>query len=132
MTTNCTKFEKIDHYILKPTTNKSLFDAISSALCEEHNTRLPLAEHTYLDIDDSTLYYKDEVVILRKKEKDFLELLYQNRKLITTYEIIQDYIWVDKEMTDNALKTFIKELRKKLPVNIIQNVIQEGYKLVQS
>jgi len=123
---------KIDHYILKPTTNESLFEAISSALCEQHNTRLQLAPSTYLDTDDSTLYYKDEVVVLRKKEKDFLELLYQNRKLITTYDIIQDYLWADKVMTDNALKTFIKELRKKLPVNIIQNVIQEGYKLVES
>jgi len=123
---------KIDHYILKPTSNENLFEAISSALCEQHNTRLQLAQYTYLDIDDSTLYYKEEVVVLRKKEKDFLELLYQNRKLITTYDIIQDYIWTDKVMTDNALKTFIKELRKKLPVNIIQNVIQEGYKLVES
>ena len=34
-------------------------------------------------------------------------------------------------MTQDALKTFIKELRKKLPVNIIENIIQEGYKLAE-
>jgi len=120
---------KIDHYILKPATNKSLFEAISNALGEVQNTKLELNAHTFLDVDDCMLYYKKEEITLRKKEKDFLELLYQNRNQITSYELIQDYIWVDKIMTDNALKTFIKELRKKLPVNIIQNVIQEGYKL---
>jgi len=120
---------KIDHYILKPATNQTLFEAISNALGEVQNTKLELNVHTFLDVDDCMLYYKKEEITLRKKEKDFLELLYQNRNQITSYELIQDYIWTDKIMTDNALKTFIKELRKKLPVNIIQNVIQEGYKL---
>ncbi len=33
-------------------------------------------------------------------------------------------------MTTHALKSFIKELRAKLPVNVIKNVPQEGYTLV--
>ena len=33
-------------------------------------------------------------------------------------------------MSSSALKTFIKELRKKLPHDIIVNIPQEGYKLL--
>ncbi len=120
---------KIDQYILKPTTNKNLFEAISIALNTQNSTILHLGLHVNLNTNNNTLVYKNEKIILRKKEKDFLELLYQNRNNITRYELIQEYIWGDKVMTQDALKTFIKELRKKLPVQIIKNVIQEGYTL---
>lgn len=33
-------------------------------------------------------------------------------------------------MSENALKTFIKELRQKLPIDIIENIKQEGYMLI--
>lgn len=32
-------------------------------------------------------------------------------------------------MTSHALKSFIKELRNKMPINVIKNVPQEGYTL---
>lgn len=122
---------KIDQYVLKPTTNKDLFKAISTALNTKNSTILPLNLHVNLNIDNNTLLYQNEKIALRKKEKDFLELLYQNRNNITRYALIQEYIWGDKVMTQDALKTFVKELRKKLPVHIIENVIQEGYTLVK-
>ncbi|WP_331773904.1 response regulator transcription factor [Sulfurospirillum sp. 1612] len=118
---------KIDHYILKPTNNKQLFEAISKALLSENKKILELSSKLYLNIDDNTLSYQGQKIILRKKEKDFLELLYQNKHRITKYDILQEYIWGDKIMTQNALKTFIKELRRKLPIDIIKNVKQEGY-----
>ena len=43
--------------------------------------------------------------------------------------MIEEYIWKDKSMSMSALKTFIKELRQRLPVDFIVNVPQEGYKL---
>ncbi len=119
----------ISHYILKPATNKKLFEAISIALFNKINTKIQLYKDTYLDIENSSLYYENEEIKLRKKEKYFLELLYKNKEQIINYDMIQEYIWVDKVMTQNALKTFVKELRKKLPVQIIENVIQEGYRL---
>ncbi len=123
---------KIAHYILKPATNKKLFEAISIALLKEQKVLLKLCENMYLDTENSLIRYKNEEISLRKKEKYFLELLYKNKDKITSYELIQEYIWTDKYMTQNALKTFIKELRKKLPVQIIENVIQEGYRLVNN
>lgn len=120
---------KIDQYILKPATKDTLLEAISNALGKGKVTSLELVNALFLNIDNNTIKYQNQVVHLRKKEKEFLELLYQNRNKITKYSLIQEYLWADKIMSQNALKTFIKELRKKLPVNIIQNVMQEGYKL---
>jgi len=121
---------KIDQYILKPAVNKELFEAISKALIIPKNYVLDISLDVQLNTANNTLTYKKEKVILKKKEKDFLVLLHENKNNITRYNIIQERIWEDKVMTQNALKTFVKELRKKLPVQIIDNVIQEGYKLV--
>ncbi|ADG92950.1 response regulator receiver protein [Arcobacter nitrofigilis DSM 7299] len=123
---------KISHYILKPVTNKKLYEAITVAIFNENHTMFEIYPSLYLDIENSNLYYNKETIPLRKKDKHFLELLYKNKDKITTYDMIQEYIWVDKDMTQNALKTFIKELRKKLPVQIIENIIQEGYRLIKN
>lgn len=120
---------KIDQYLLKPTTNKELFLAISKVLCGENRSILQLTENIFLDTDNNQISFGSIKINLRKKEKDFLELLCKNRNKITKYSLIQDYVWVDKYMSQDALKTFVKELRKKLPINIIENVKQEGYKI---
>ena len=121
----------ISHYILKPATNQKLFEAISIALFKKADSKIEIYKNIYLDSENSLLCYKKEKIKLRKKEKYFLELLYKNREQIINYDMIQEYIWVDKIMTQNALKTFVKELRKKLPIDIIENVIQEGYRLLK-
>lgn len=118
---------KIDYYILKPATNKKLFEAILEALVKANVNTLQLAPNLYLNIDDNTILYGKEKIVLRKREKDFLELLFQNKNKITKYDLIQEYIWGDRIMTQDALKSFIKELRQKLPVDIFKNIKQEGY-----
>ncbi len=121
---------KIDQYLLKPTTNQELFDAISNVLCSGDYAIIELSKNIFLDTNNNQILFGTSKIDLRKKEKDFLELLCRNRNRITKYYLIQDYVWTDKYMSQDALKTFIKELRKKLPVNIIENVKQEGYRLI--
>ena len=58
------------------------------------------------------LYYKRWNYNFRKRDKDFLLLLHENRNRVLTYSLIEEYIWKDKLMSMSALKTFIKELIK--------------------
>ena len=89
-----------------------------------------LSEELLFDLQKRELIYKNsEVIPLRKREKDFLYLLYEKKGSILRYEEIESELWNDKEMTVYALKSFIKDLRNKLPVNIIKNIPQEGYTL---
>ena len=82
------------------------------------------------DLQKRELIYKNnEIIHLRKREKDFLYLLYEKKDSILRYEEIEFELWNDKEMTSHALKSFIKELRNKIPINVIKNVPQEGYTL---
>lgn len=123
---------KIDQYILKPATRANLFDAIKKALIKDTNELYELCLHVSLDADNNTLIYDNTEIALRKKEKDFLYLLYRNKNSITKYESIQEYIWGDKLMTQDALKTFMKELRRKIPFALVENVVHEGYRLAKN
>jgi DNA-binding response OmpR family regulator len=119
----------INHFILKPLNLKKLNEALEKYLVKTIKPIL-LCEDLVLDLQKRELIYKNEqIILLRKREKDFLHLLYEKKGAILKYEEIELELWCDKEMTSHALKSFIKELRNKIPVNVIKNVPQEGYTL---
>lgn len=120
----------INHYIIKPIDSDSLLNGIFKAFGNRLDEKIEFSDELYFDMKLRELIYKKEVVILRKREKDFLLLLYKNKNMITTYSQIEEELWRDKSMSMSALKTFIKEIRQRLPLDIILNIQQEGYKLI--
>lgn len=119
----------INHYILKPLNLTKLSESLEKYLIKSSKPVL-LCEDLLFDLQKRELIYKNnEIIHLRKREKDFLYLLYEKKGSILKYEEIEFELWNDKEMTSHALKSFIKELRNKIPVNIIKNIPQEGYTL---
>jgi len=117
----------INHYILKPINSDNLLTGIIKGLGDRLTQNLLFSTDCYFDVQLYKLYYKNEEILLRKREIEFLILLHKNK--ILNYEQIEEYIWKDKSMSMSALKTFIKELRQKLPLELIHNVSQTGYKL---
>ncbi len=120
----------INHYIIKPIDSDSLLNGILKAFGNRLDEKIEFCDELYFDMKLRELIYKNEVVILRKREKDFLLLLHKNKNMITTYSQIEEELWRDKSMSMSALKTFIKELRQRLHLDIILNIRQEGYKLI--
>lgn len=119
----------INQYILKPVISENLLNAIIKSFGNRLEQKIKFTEDIYFNTVKRELYFKDEIVSLRKRDKEFLLLLHENKHRILTYEMIEEYIWKDKSMSMSALKTFIKELRQRLPIDFIVNVNQEGYKL---
>ena len=121
----------ISHFIVKPLNLFKLNIALSKYLKISNNDNLFLHNDLFLDINTRELIYENiDRIPLRKREKDFLKMLYLNKNNITTYEQIELELWPEKSMTSHALKSFIKELRLKIPISIIKNVPQEGYILL--
>ncbi len=120
----------INHYILKPVNSENLLNGIIKAFGDKLENKIKFTDEVYFNMKKRELYYKEELIVLRKRDKDFLLLLHENRNRVLSYETIEEYIWKDKSMSMSALKTFIKELRQRLPIDLIVNVPQEGYKLI--
>jgi len=121
---------QINHYILKPLNSNKLLEGLLLAVNDRISGNLDLGHGISLDVLKRELLYNNESIILRKRESEFLQLLYKNRnQRITSYEQIEVTLWKDKYMSPTALKTFIKEVRQKLPDDIIINIPLDGYKL---
>ncbi len=99
----------INHYILKPVNSENLLNGIIKAFGDKLENKIKFTDEVYFNMKKRELYYKEELIVLRKRDKDFLLLLHENRNRVLSYETIEEYIWKDKSMSMSALKTFIKE-----------------------
>lgn len=118
-------------YIIKPINEEKLIDALESFVNSFEGTHIyTLIPQWMFDEGRSIIKGPEEEYILTKKETRFLKLLLKKHRIIT-YEEMENLIWSDENiMTQNALRLFIKNFRKKLPANVLKNVQGIGYQLV--
>jgi DNA-binding response OmpR family regulator len=64
---------------------------------------------------------------LTKKESKLFELLLLNKNKIVKIEDIKKHIWIDKEVSDSALKTMFSRLTNKIGKDVITNSFGVGY-----
>jgi DNA-binding response OmpR family regulator len=121
---------KIDQFILKPANSERLLEGILKALEGKIVGRIKIAAELFFSPNERKLYFEGREIALNRREKAFLLLLLQNGRKVTTYTHIEEVIWDGKMMSGEALKTFIKELRKKVTCDFLENVPQEGYRLI--
>jgi DNA-binding response OmpR family regulator len=115
-------------YIKKPFELKELELRIKKLIFKSTNC-IKVNDDYKFDLKKLKLFYKGKEVELTNNEKYILELLFQNIGQIVDTETIKDYIWEDKAVCDNTLRTQIKKLRSKLEINFIKNVRGSGYKI---
>ena len=72
----------------------------------------------------------EEEVKLTNKELDLLCLLCECNNQTVTYETIQAIVWNDSFMSEDAIRSVARNLRKKLPVKCLENLSKIGYKIV--
>lgn len=82
--------------------------------------------------ESKSLQKDSEPVKLTKNEQIILELLINNSNQVFPDEVIFNTIHFDnayKDMSIDSIRSIIKRLRKKLPVNVIENIYGNGYKI---
>ena len=123
----------MEKYIVKPINTKMLFEVLGkciNSLNINNTITLDCDQNYSYNFDRKKLVYKDEIIVLNKKEVQFMELLINNQDRVVKYQEIQDNVWQDNVMTDNAVRSVVLHLRKKLPTNIINNLSGIGYNFV--
>ncbi len=125
----------IQAYIVKPVSFLKLKEALYKII-----EYLNLTSNIYIHINQELSYDKINGVLisntgeeynLNKKERELMNLLVENKNKLVTYSQIEQSVWYtfDEVMTSSALRTVVKNLRKKSTVNFIENVSGMGYKL---
>ena len=115
-------------YIVKPITNDNLMEALESFVKSYDDNKIyNLNENWIFNSSKSIVSNGNEEFILTKKESIFLKLLITKNRVIS-YEELENAICDDDSiMTSNAMRLFIKNLRKKLPDNFLKNMQGIGY-----
>lgn len=77
---------------------------------------------------NKSLFKNNNIVLLTKKEILFLDFLVKNHNCSLSYEEINQNVW-DGLMTQDSLRSLVKELRKKAYKELIKNVSGIGYRI---
>ena len=121
-----------DDYIRKPFALKELVLRMETLLkrsFETKESRIPIDERSYFDLDKNELVVDGKSVNLNQKELRLLRLFLKHRGEQLSHEKIYDTLWdYDETPSDMALRTYIKNLRKILGKESIESIKRYGYK----
>lgn len=117
-------------YIRKPFFFEELELRINKLILKDVDDLIKLNDTYTFDIKKQELYDNDgNIVELSKNELKLIFLLVKNISHTVNYDTIIDYVWENKPINSNTLRTQIKKLRAKLKDNFIENIRGLGYKI---
>jgi len=120
-------------YLIKPVLRLDLMNALEKVSNKLDGGRsIPLPCDCTWDPKSRTLFYNDESVFLTKRELKLFELLVEKSGAPCSDDEIFFYVWgdeFDKVITNSSIRTLIKNLRKKIPAELIKNQYGVGYKI---
>lgn len=116
-------------YVTKPLTSKKVLSLLDKFLeYFQGDTSIIINDSFQFDYNSGTLLIENNKVELTQKETKFFKLLSKNS--IVSYDMMYEYLWdYDKAPTQDAIKSFIRKLQKKLPVDLCKNKKGMGYYL---
>lgn len=119
-------------YLIKPVQESGFKEALQlciDSIRNKDSNIIELSQNTFFDRYNQTLVCEGEIVTLRTKELQLLTLLLKYKTRYVTYAEIENHIWRESAMSSDALKTLVKNLKTKLPPNLISNLSGTGYKI---
>ena len=124
-----------DDYIRKPFVLKELLIRVETLLKREffHQSKqlIEIDSNISYDIDNCELLIDDNIISLGQKEAKLLNLFIKNQEKVLSHDTIYDYLWnFDETYSDNALRTYIKNIRKLIGKDKIVSIKKQGYKFI--
>ena len=91
--------------------------------------RIKFKEIYKYDMTSKQLFKNGEEVQMPKNEAKLFFLLVSNIEKVVSYEVIENYVWSEKPMSNEALRMTIKKIGAKTDADLIKNISGVGYKL---
>jgi len=123
----------LTRYLVKPLTNKDLVKAFEKCTNElksyddKESRGILLSQYCRYDKEKALLVYDGKEILLRHKEVEVLEFFIAHEGEVVRYEQLEDSIWLNEPMSRDAIRSQIRNLRKKLAVDLFQNISGLGY-----
>ena len=121
-------------YIVKPFNRETLKSTILLALYKINKSAdniISLGNKYFFDIRSQYLFYKDDIVKLGKKERRFLAILIKANEAPVSFEEIENYVWEDEIISNDAIRSMVSRLKRKINTNLIETIYSYGFKLIK-
>lgn len=80
------------------------------------------------NIIDKKISFKDEEILLSKKEENLFFYLLQKRGAIVSKDELLDALYISPQnISSNTIDVTIRNIRKKIPINVIRTIKTRGY-----
>ena len=123
----------LTRYLVKPMTSEDLVKALEKCWQELEGSRLvELGEGHFYNPEKAVISYNDSQIALRHKEVEILEFFLEHEGELVQYSLLEEKIWSEEVMTRDAIRSQIRNLRKKLKIDLIKNVSGLGYKFTRA
>jgi len=124
-----------DDYLKKPFELRELLLRVKTiskrAFFHKSDEKIDIGNGVSFDISSSKIIKDGNSVTLSKKESVILKLLVKNRGKIVTPQMIFENAWdYEDEPSEMSLRTYIKNIRKIIGKELIENARGQGYMLV--
>ena len=122
---------QIVSYLIKPIIQIELLESLEKVALilkkEIVSSTMEIREHVIYNPIQKTVEVDNKISRLTSHENKLLELLLLNRGNVVTKNMVEDKLYIFKEMSDTALKNIVYKLRKKLVKDVIKSVDRIGY-----
>lgn len=119
-------------YLTKPIKHEEIYEALTICaknIYKNNPTEIYFSKNSFYNIISKNLTLDGTIIKITHKEQELLNLLLSNKNRTISYQEIENKIWYDSDMSENALRVLIKKLRKKLPSGVLENIARVGYKI---
>jgi DNA-binding response OmpR family regulator len=122
-----------DDYIRKPFALRELGLRVETILKREffhqNNNKIQIDSDIFYDTTNDLLTINQKEIQLNNKDAKLLKLFLQNIDQLVLHETIYSTLWeYDEEISQSALRTYIKNLRKYLGKEKIVSIKKLGYR----
>lgn len=122
---------KITKYLKKPYDKDTFIDALNEAALElvDGNIAIKLNKECIYNPCTKVVCEGNKDIKLSKMESRLLEYFIKRANQTISFEDIFEYLWDYESPTKEAIKSLVKEIRKKIGSDCIQSIYGIGYKL---
>ena len=118
----------LTRYLVKPMTNEDLGMALEKCWQElEHQNHIDLGEGYLYSRTMATIFKEERAIALRNKEVEILEYFIEHEGEVLRYDQLEADIWREEIMSRDAIRSQIRNIRKKMEIDLFTNISGLGY-----
>lgn len=91
-----------------------------------------VSKEVYFDFKHSKFMNHEEEIVLGKKEALLLKLLFVKLHHIVSSSEIEYYVYQDEAVSEERIRSLVRQLRAKIPFDLIETVKGVGYRIANT